>query len=190
MKTISTLVLALFFLLQLQAQDRGKLLAYELIAEKTTGQIDDLLMESTGGIPGFFIGFLLPTTFDVRVYKVIYHTIDGRGNPTIASGALYIPIPYPNAAPFTAYLHGTIIDEASVPSNLTGVEGAIGWAMATDGYVVALPDYIGLGESPGPHPYVHAQSEATASIDMMRASRQLCNMIGAGLNGQVFLAGY
>ena len=190
MKKISTLVLALFFLLQLQAQDRGKLISYELIAEKTTDQIDDILTESTGGIPGFFIGFLVPTTFDVGVYKVVYNTIDGRGNPTVASGALYIPLPYPNGAPFAAYLHGTIIDEASVPSNLTGVEGAIGWALATDGYVAALPDYIGLGESPGPHPYVHAQSEATASIDMIRASRQLCNMIGVGLNGQVFLTGY
>lgn len=188
-RKIFTLILTLFCFSQLQAQNRGELISYELIEEKTPDQIDDLLTGSVG-IPGFFIGFLVPTTFDVQVYKVIYHTIDGKGEPTIASGALYIPKPYPCDAPLAAYLHGTIIDEVSVPSNLSGVEGAIGWAMATDGYVVALPDYIGLGESPGAHPYVHAQSEATASIDMMRASRQVCSTIGAGLNGQVFIAGY
>lgn len=189
-RKIFTLTLALFCLFQLQAQNRGDLISYELLEEKSTNEIDHLLTGSVGGIPGFFIGFLVPTTFDVQVYKVVYNTIDGRGEPTIASGALYIPKANPNDAPFAAYLHGTIIDEASVPSNLTGVEGAIGWAMATDGYVVALPDYIGLGESPGAHPYVHAKSEATASIDMMRASRQLCGMIDIGLNGQVFIAGY
>ncbi|UII32750.1 T9SS type A sorting domain-containing protein [Fulvivirga ulvae] len=190
MKTMTfTLALTLFCCLQINAQNRGELVSYELIAEKSPDQIDDLLTGATG-IPGFFIDFLVPTTFDVRVYKVIYNTVDGRGQSTIGSGALYIPEPYPCDAPLAAYLHGTIIDEASVPSNLSGVEGAIGWAMATDGYVVALPDYIGMGESPGAHPYVHAQSEATASIDMMRAARQLCGLIGVGLNGQVFISGY
>ncbi|GAA0890830.1 hypothetical protein GCM10009122_05090 [Fulvivirga kasyanovii] len=188
-RNIFTLVLALFCYFQLPAQDRGELISYELIDEKDTDQIDDLLTGATG-IPGIFVDFLIPTTFDVQVYKLIYHTVDGQGAPTIASGALYIPKPYPCDAPLAAYLHGTILDEASVPSNLSGVEGAIGWAMATDGYVVPLPDYIGLGESPGVHPYVHAQSEATASIDMMRASRQLCGTLGVGLNGQVFIAGY
>jgi hypothetical protein len=36
----------------------------------------------------------------------------------------------------------------------------------------AMPDYIGMGGSPGLHPYVHAASEATASIDMIRAARE------------------
>ena len=188
-RTFILFVFSFFCLVDIQAQNRGDLLNYELIADKTPGEIDDLLSGSTG-IPSIFLGFLIPTTFDVQVYKLTYSTTDGNGNKTIATGAAYIPKPYPCDAPLAAYLHGTIIDEASVPSNLVGVEGTIGWAMATDGYVAALPDYIGLGDSPGAHPYVHSATEASASIDMMRATRHLCSILGAGLNGQVFISGY
>ena len=49
---------------------------------------------------------------------------------------------------------------------------------------------MGLGSSPGFHPYLHARSEATASVDMLRAGRNYCASNNIGLNGQVFLAGY
>ncbi|MGW0007631.1 lipase family protein [Nocardia grenadensis] len=40
------------------------------------------------------------------------------------------------------------------------------------GYAVVAPDYIGLSlNSPGPHPYLHTTSEATATIDAVRAAR-------------------
>ena len=35
-----------------------------------------------------------------------------------------------------------------------------------------MPDYLGMGESPGLHPYVHGESEATATLDMIRAARE------------------
>jgi hypothetical protein len=53
-----------------------------------------------------------------------------------------------------------------------------------------LPDYLGLGESPGFHPYLHARSEATAGVDMLRAARRFCASSSLALNGQLFLAGY
>ena len=44
---------------------------------------------------------------------------------------------------------------------------------AAFGYVVCAPDFVGLGDSPGVHPYVHAKTEASAAIDMLRAAREL-----------------
>src|ERR1051326_8920384 len=69
-------------------------------------------------------------------------------------------------------------------------ELVVGLAFATSGYAVAMPDYLGLGDSPGLHPYHHARSEATASVDMLRAARAFCAANGFQLNGRLFLAGY
>ena len=54
-----------------------------------------------------------------------------------------------------------------------------------------MPDYIGMGESPGLHPYVHGESEATATIDMIRAAREfITDSLNLIDNHQVFLSGY
>ena len=64
--------------------------------------------------------------------------------------------------------------------------------MAMDGYISVLPDYLGLGDGPGVHPYTHAESEATASIDMLKAATLLCmdQQIMAKPNGNLYLSGY
>jgi hypothetical protein len=86
-------------------------------------------------------------------------------------------------------MHGTIMEREGVPSRLSG-EIIVGYFMGGTGYVTVLPDYLGLGDSPGPHPYIHAASEASATIDMMRAAREFCEDRNVLLNGQVFLTGY
>ena len=57
-----------------------------------------------------------------------------------------------------------------------------------------MPDYLGMGESPGLHPYCHGASEATATVDMIRAVReaQMLDMIPGMTadNGEMFLTGY
>lgn len=69
-------------------------------------------------------------------------------------------------------------------------ENKLGVLFATDGYAVAMPDYLGLGISEGLHPYMHARSEATSTIDMIRACKELSDTLALELNGQLFLAGY
>ena len=125
----------------------------------------------------------------VEVHRLIYTTVDPFGAPTIASGAVVLPVGTSCYHALAAYMHGTILDREDVPSRLSG-EMIVGYFMGGTGYVAALPDYLGLGDSPGPHPYVHAASEATASIDMMRATREFCAQQAVLLNGQVFLTGY
>ncbi len=135
-------------------------------------------------------GAILPQSHGVDVYRVVYNTVGYDGTtPTVASGLLCIPKNKTCASPIISYMHGTILKKTAAPSNLTG-EYIIGVAMAADGYVSMMPDYLGLGVSPGIHPYVHYSSQATAARDMMRAGREICQELNVALNGQIFLTGY
>ena len=62
--------------------------------------------------------------------------------------------------------------------------------MAMDGYISVLPDYIGMGNGPGVHPYSHAASEASASVDMLKAVLKYCESTLAKPNGNLYLSGY
>ncbi len=130
---------------------------------------------------------------DVTAVKIIYNTIDGNGNPTTASGVVFLPaVQTETQMPVFSYLHGTITADFEAPSNLIGLESAIGWIMAMDGYISVLPDYLGLGDGPGIHPYSHAESEASASIDMLKAATLYCSgpSVFAKSNGELYLSGY
>jgi len=128
--------------------------------------------------------------YPVTVYGITYETFDHRGQSTLASGALAVPVGAP-AVPMISYQHGTIFERSNAPSVNTD-EHLLGVAFATEGYVAAMPDYIGLGtNSPALHPYVHARSEAVAAVDMLRASKFfVTNSLLASLNGELFIAGY
>jgi pimeloyl-ACP methyl ester carboxylesterase len=66
-----------------------------------------------------------------------------------------------------------------------------GAPFAANGYVTAIPDYLGLGTtSLAHHPFNHAKTEATAIVDMLRASKQFCREKGIELIEQIFLVGY
>jgi hypothetical protein len=49
-------------------------------------------------------------------------------------------------------------------------EGGLSLIFAARGYVVVAADYVGLGVSETFHPYLHAESEATAVVDALRAT--------------------
>ncbi|MBT5933567.1 MAG: T9SS type A sorting domain-containing protein [Flavobacteriales bacterium] len=136
----------------------------------------------------------LPLEYDVETYKIIYNTIDALGNPTIASGAFCIPISEDcSNFPMAVYEHGTSLRKVDVPS-YDVQEAYIGKIFSAGGYNVIMPDYIGMGESPGLHPYCHGESEATATLDMIRAVREGETLgLIPGMtqdNGELFLTGY
>ncbi len=125
----------------------------------------------------------------VTTYKITYNTTDVFGNPTIASGALYVPQLSSDLLPLVSYQHGTQYDKMVVPSNNYYADR--GLLYSGNGYITSLPDYLGMGVNPGIHPYVHWESEATASIDLMRAAREfLLDTLQILDNNQLFLAGY
>ncbi|TNF41227.1 MAG: hypothetical protein EP310_07630, partial [Bacteroidetes bacterium] len=130
-------------------------------------------------------------TYSVNAVKLIYETIDGRGNPTVASGVVFLPVVTETTyMPVFSYLHGTLTRDLDAPSNLKGIESIIGWIMAMDGYISVLPDYIGMGDGPGVHPYSHAASEASASVDMLKAAMEYCETTLVKPNGNLYLSGY
>lgn len=94
--------------------------------------------------------------------------------------------------PVFSYLHGTLTRDMDAPSYLTGLESVIGWIMAMDGYISVLPDYLGMGDGPGIHPYSHADTEASATVDALKAAGQFCMMSGvlAKPDGRLYLSGY
>ena len=130
--------------------------------------------------------------YGVKVYKLDYATVDALGAPILASGALAVPEGATNALPLMSYQHGTVLKKSDAPSANIGFfsESVILIAYAATGYAAVAPDYLGLGDSPGLHPYHHAQTEATAGVDMLRAARAFCASQQLALNGQLFLCGY
>ncbi|MCC6232688.1 MAG: hypothetical protein IT580_08585 [Verrucomicrobiales bacterium] len=131
-------------------------------------------------------------THAVTAWRLVYRTIDAAGQPTIASALLVVPTGATNALPITSYQHGTVTRREDVPSRLNS-EADLGLILGSTGYLTLLPDYLGLGDSPGFHPYHHAATHASAVVDALRAVRTLAvegGPYGARWNQQLFLTGY
>lgn len=167
--------------LAVPAAERGRLLSATVQTNYSVFQINLILL---------FAQVPLTAEYGVQVHKVTYETVDPWGGRTIASGAVVLPQGATRALPLLSYQHGTIAKRTEAPSSPAAQEQLLGVAFASFGYAAALPDYLGLGESPGVHPYHHAASEATACVDLLRAARALCADRQVALNEQVFLLGY
>ncbi|MBL4587660.1 MAG: T9SS type A sorting domain-containing protein [Flavobacteriales bacterium] len=162
---------------------QGTLVEDTIIMHLDFDDIDALFVQN--GLP---LG-ILATNFQVDVHRVVYNTPDVDGTPTTASGLICIPTGDTCAMPMMAYLHGTKVKKDDTFYYLNG-EWFLGVVNASSGYVTCLPDYLGLGMSPGIHPYQHTESQATASVDILRASRIICEQEDKQLNGQLFIVGY
>ncbi len=129
--------------------------------------------------------------YDVDSHLIRYETIGPLGDRTQASGVLVVPANAGGPLPLISYQHGTLVHTNDAPSNPASVQERFpGIGFASTGYAVVIPDYLGLGSSPGMHPYHHAWSEATVAVDLLRAARTWCAANGVALSGQLFLAGY
>ena len=133
--------------------------------------------------------FLFP--YSVDAYRIIYYTVDEHNNQIKASGLLSIPKKNSGEkSPLISYQHGTIFTDNKAPSNSSVSADPI-MKLAGTGYIVSAADYIGYGESSGRiHPYIHANTLSSASLDMLRACSQFLKNNNINSNGQLFLAGY
>ncbi|MFK7806911.1 MAG: T9SS type A sorting domain-containing protein [Saprospiraceae bacterium] len=134
----------------------------------------------------FFSNFLN----GVDMYRVLYTTTDIHGVPDTASGLLIVPDREEFIYPLLCYQHGTVNSRWDVPSELAGGY-ELAMALSGKGYAVIAPDFLGLGEARGIHPYVHAETEARAAIDMLFAARQFADENDfLTINDQLFITGY
>lgn len=161
----------------------SQLESYNVMQEASLQEMEQILIDF-GAVPALF-----NIEYDVKVYKVHYLSLHPNGELIPASGALAVPVGMDCPKSMAAYMHGTVLPKTNVPSYGSD-ELKIGMILASSGYVVALPDYLGLGDSPGLHPYVHAKSEATAGIDLLRCARNIADLEGLQLNEQLFIFGY
>lgn len=133
----------------------------------------------------------LLSTYKVNAYKIIYNSIDANNNAITASGLLSIPEKAAGEkSPILSYQHGTIFLDVQAPSrSASSIQGIN--TLAGTGYIVSAPDFIGYVESSQTiHPYHHANSLASASLDMLKASKIYLAQQDIKINNQLFLAGY
>ncbi|MFF4899957.1 lipase [Streptomyces sp. NPDC001068] len=124
-------------------------------------------------------------------FRIVYRTVDPGGRPTLASGLLALPRDGERRLSTVSFTHGTELfkgDVASVSAETWAQAPALAYASA--GFAAVLPDYLGLGLGPGPHPWMDVPSETTATLDMLRASRTAAAARGRELGRDVLATGF
>ena len=162
--------------------DRGALKSLTLRNQYSPAEIDGNSAYALSG----------PAQCSVRVYQLIYESIGVEGEPVELSAALLVPGSVGCAGPYPllGQGHGTITERTQQQADMGPHSGYIAF-FAAHGYVVVAPDYLGLGASDYKyHPYLHADSEASAMIDAMRAARHAGEQLAIDYSGKVMVAGY
>ncbi len=130
---------------------------------------------------------------NIKVYKVTYKTKNTDGTEIVASGAVILPESDQQHSMISVQ-HGTITSENQAPSNFADNSEAatFGSVFGSMGYIIAYPDYIGYGASKNlPHPYEHRSSLGSASLDLLRATKELLSIQkDTKWDQKLFLAGY
>jgi pimeloyl-ACP methyl ester carboxylesterase len=129
---------------------------------------------------------------DIEVQKVTYKTTLQNKNVQ-ASGLVYFPKTAGNY-PVLSFQNGTNTEHSKAPSENpdSGMLFMLE-SVASMGFIVVIPDYIGFGASSNlPHPYLHAESSTQSILDMLRAVNELSTQdkIVAKPTKDLFIFGY
>jgi Secretory lipase len=136
--------------------------------------------------------YIAPVRYQVDLYELVYYTKWHDGSKIKASGLYFMPKLSAKDRPAArmVYHHGTAFSKNRHQENGYNREGDICVGFATDGYAVIFPDYIGLGKGDKFHLFQHADSEAQASIDMLKAAKEFDTQKQHRISNQLFLTGY
>lgn len=129
---------------------------------------------------------------NVEVQKITYNTTFQDRNIK-ASGLVFLPMAAENF-PVLSFQDGTNTQHSQAPSeNLSLEMHFILESVASMGFIVVVPDYIGFGASSNlPHPYLHAQSTTQSILDMLRAMNEFTSkdQVVAKPTKDLFIFGY
>jgi len=134
----------------------------------------------------------LDMKYSLNLYKIHYKTPAPDGKPTTASGLVAMPNAPTDSVGIVSYFHGTRVQRSDVPST-NNERNAIYLATfgSSGGYMLVMPDYLGQGDNElQVHPYVQADTLASASIDMLIAAKELAASLKYPVNDRLYLAGY
>lgn len=169
--------------------ERGQVIDKADIVTLTQAQIDQL--SSAAGLSEL----AGPARCDVRLQRLKYATAGARGESgATATAALLVPggAECPGPYRLVAFSHGTwTVKALTLASTDTPETRLLAAMLAARGYAVVATDYLGFGGSDyGYHPFLHAASEASATVDSLRAARQALRTDGKALYSGVMLTGY
>ncbi|CAA6826603.1 MAG: Unknown protein [uncultured Aureispira sp.] len=172
------------YLLLAQVSKTTHLIRYELVETYTKETLQQKWKEQ--GVPEA----VAPVRYSIDVYEIIYKTKWHDGSTIKASGLYFVPTDSTTnePMPMVCYHHGTQIKKERKVR--LGGEQAICVGFAADGYLVARPDYIGLGKGEGRHLYHHVPTQSGASMDLLRAIKELNPRINVAQNDLLFATGY
>ena len=187
------IVLMVFIAIEFSFGERGDLITTDILATRNVLNTQTYIEDELAQIVTDMFS-IEPAQYGYWMYKITYETIDIHGNSHVASGTISYPrVDWPDIAdqafPILSYQHGTMVEKTSVTS-ING-EWILPAILTGAGYVYLEPDYLGLGDSEGMHPYQLKEPYGTACVDMIRAARQFAmENTQFELNDQLFLAGY
>ncbi|WP_040796344.1 alpha/beta hydrolase family protein [Nocardia higoensis] len=164
-----------------QRSTRGEVVSVAPISTMTEAETSQFLTDRT---------LEAPVRNGVQASRVEYRTIGATGQPTTATGLIVLPETDTERLRIVSYAHGTILRKDEAPSVGGANDRARTIAFAAGGAIGVAPDYLGLGEGPGRHPYAHAPSEASASLDLLRAARTLAEQRGHTVDPDVYILGF
>lgn len=164
----------------------GALLSGSMVNTITPAQITQAFKDPESYIQGGIV-----PRYSVSSYRLNYVTTDKNGAKVTASGLVSVPVKTAGArSPVLSYQHASTFRNNQAPSiKVEAVEPPL--VLASLGYIVVSPDYVGFGASYGvEHPYLTSSPSSRAVIDMLSAAQTWRRQAGVADNRQLFLAGY
>jgi hypothetical protein len=172
----------------LPAPDSAWLRAFEFVTVLSRDEIDRTSRErGWSALAG-------PARCEVVVYRIAHPARGPRGEATDATGAVMVPRGQgcDGPLPVLSYSRGTDLDrDRSMADPSERENQAVAAFFAASGHAVVASDYLGYAGSSFPyHPYLHAESEASTTVDAIRAARRLLAVLDVPTSGRLLLAGY
>lgn len=133
--------------------------------------------------------------YGVDIYKISYST-PYKGVDVQASGLLCVPQNFSDTIPLPIISahHGTIFHASQAPSTYSSSNTEASnqlELLASAGYAVLIPDYLGFGDSQDlVHPYYDKGHTVSAVLDFLQAGKEFLIEDSAMLKEEIFLFGY
>lgn len=168
----------------LPTEARGELVSSEELLTLSREDLQGIITQI--GLPGFDA-----PQHGIQIHRLVYRTVDVDGSLTEASGMVLVP-DGDGPFPVLSDQHGTqVLRRATITDPFRETEmGGLALQYAAQGWLVGGADYLGLGVSQGLHPYYHAQTEASASLDFLRSMHEFTGARSIATTGELFLTGY
>ncbi len=136
------------------------------------------------------LSFVIKSDVDVR--KVIYKTTFKQQKITV-SGLVCMP-KLAGDYPILSFQNGTNTLHSMAPTEAVDDDlYKIIESVASFGFIVVIPDYIGFGASSElPHPYLHAESTKQSILDLIRAAKEYAadDQVTAKATNDLYIFGY